>query len=209
MGPKFSKKERAQMNLSRFPFFTQTKEQDRCHVHSDPMSIRGQAFLRPGDTGESRPCKSCPASRTGIHAAIALRLAADSAAKGLQGGSCGQYNQQRRVDTPLHTQEVTGSSPVAPTIQTQDVRRVAFWSFWSIFGAFWLQRPSLSLDLRYSKKPFCGSSSCSNPLRRRERPAGCVRRRPVQSPRRRSSTNGLLKTIFRTGTGDALPLLTD
>jgi hypothetical protein len=46
-------------------------------------------------------------------------------------------------------------------------------------------------------------------LRRRERPAGCVRRRPVQSPRRRSSTNGLLKTIFRTGTGDALPLLTD
>ena len=117
MGPKFSKKERAQMNLSRFPFFTQTKEQDRCHVHSDPMSIRGQAFLRPGDTGESRPCKSCPASRTGIHAAIALRLAADSAAKGLQGGSRGQYNQQRRVDTPLHTQEVTGSSPVAPTIR--------------------------------------------------------------------------------------------
>ena len=117
LGPKFSKKERAQMNLSRFPFFTQTKEQDRCHVHSDPMSIRGQAFLRPGDTGESRPFKSCPASRTGIHAAIALRLAADSAAKGLQGGSRGQYNQQRRVDTPLHTQEVTGSSPVAPTIQ--------------------------------------------------------------------------------------------
>src|ERR1019366_1853460 len=41
----------------------------------------------------------------------------DNAAKGLQGGSYGQYNQQRRVDTPLHTQEVTGSSPVAPTIQ--------------------------------------------------------------------------------------------
>jgi hypothetical protein len=41
LGPKFSKKERAQMNLSRFPFFTQTKEQDRSHVHSDPMSSRG------------------------------------------------------------------------------------------------------------------------------------------------------------------------
>jgi len=26
-----------------------------------------------GDTGESGPCKSCPSSRTGIHAAIALR----------------------------------------------------------------------------------------------------------------------------------------
>src|SRR5450759_3202497 len=61
-----------------------------------------------------------------IRAAIALRLAADSAAKGLQGGSCGQYNQQRRVDTPLHTQEVTGSSPVAPTIRINslDVRNV-------------------------------------------------------------------------------------
>src|ERR1035438_10872101 len=129
MGPKFSKKERAQMNLSRFPFFTQTKEQDRCHVHSDPMSIRGQAFLRPGDTGESRPCKSCPASRTGIHAAIALRLAADSAAKGLQGGSRGQYNQQRRVDTPLHTQEVTGSSPVAPTIRVNDLQAVRLTSY--------------------------------------------------------------------------------
>ena len=54
-----------------------------------------------------------------IRAAIALRLAADSAAKGLQGGSCGQYNPQRRVDTLLHTQEVTGSSPVAPTMQTK------------------------------------------------------------------------------------------
>jgi hypothetical protein len=53
MGPKFSKKERAQMNLSRFPFFTQTKEQDRSRVHSDPMSSRGQAFLRPGDTGRT------------------------------------------------------------------------------------------------------------------------------------------------------------
>ena len=41
LGPKFSKKERAQMNLSRFPFFPQTKEQDRSHVHSDPMSSRG------------------------------------------------------------------------------------------------------------------------------------------------------------------------
>ena len=58
------------------------------------------------------PFEQAPAADS-IHAAIALRLAAGSAAKGLQGGSCSQYNQQRRVDTPLHTQEVKRVAPSA------------------------------------------------------------------------------------------------
>ena len=91
-----------------------------------------EQWLNADTSDHAGPELSCPCGETGGHdgsdrvlasgsrnglrqggrirAAIALRLAAGSAAKGLQGGSCGQYNQQRRVDTLLHTQEVTGST---------------------------------------------------------------------------------------------------